>query len=277
MPLGALPKGLRTTKTPLHPVAPPAYRGGQPGAGGDRGAVPDPGALEVPILLVDDEPRNLTALDAVLEAPRRRLLHAASGEEALRLLLDAGEVAAVVLDVHMPGVDGLETAALIREREQSRHTPIIFLTAGGQTNQSRGYALGAVDFLTKPFDPEALRAKLAVFEELYARTQEVRRLAAESARRARLEGALLAIRTAEHELGNQLGAASGYLQLLGRSGHVAAAGQPQLQAALARLTHAAETVRRLRTLTELPETDWGSAGTTIDLSAGKPHSAGLAG
>ena len=231
---------------------------------GDRPAVVEQEAVK--ILLVDDDPKNLAALAVVLDAPDRELLQARSGQEAFKYLLDVGEVAVLVLDVHMPGMDGLETAALVRGRDQSRHTPIIFLTASGDAHLARGYALGAVDYISKPFDPHILRAKVAVFVELFRKSEEVSRLAAELAERARLEGALLAIRTAEHELGNQLGAASGQLQMLLRGTDLPPATRARVETALGRLQEAASTVHRLRNLTELPETDWGiKAGSTIDL------------
>ena len=134
----------------------------------------------VNILLVDDEPKNLVALAAVLDGPDRRLVSAGSGEEALRHLLH-GDFAVILLDVHMPGIDGFDTAELIRGREKTKDTPIIFLTAEtrGQGFVSRGYSLGAVDYIVKPFDPEALRAKVGVFVDLFRKTGEVKRQAAE--------------------------------------------------------------------------------------------------
>ncbi|MDP8923691.1 MAG: PAS domain S-box protein [Chloroflexota bacterium] len=141
----------------------------------------DPAGLgPVNILLVDDEPKNLTALTAVLEGEDRRLVFAYSGEEALRHLLHT-DFAVILLDVHMPGIDGFETAELIRNREKTRDTPIIFLTAAsrGETFVTRGYSLGAVDYIVKPFDPEALRSKVAVFVDLFRKTEQVKRQAAE--------------------------------------------------------------------------------------------------
>ena len=119
------------------------------------------------VLLVDDRAENLLALEAVLAPLDARLIRAASGEEALRALLEQ-DVAAILLDVQMPGMDGFETARLIRGRERSAHTPIIFLTALSQDLEhiSRGYDAGAVDYLLKPFDPGVLRAKVRVFCDL---------------------------------------------------------------------------------------------------------------
>src|SRR5688572_17018496 len=115
------------------------------------------------ILLVDDRPANLRVLEAILEPLRCEVVTATSGQEALRLVL-ALDVAIILMDVQMPGLDGLETATLIRERERSRHIPIIFLTAdiGDQEHVLRGYALGGFDYLRKPFAPEVLRSKVAV-------------------------------------------------------------------------------------------------------------------
>jgi CheY-like chemotaxis protein len=221
----------------------------------------------VPVLVVDDDPKNLMALDVVLGSEDLRILHASSGEEALRHLLAGREVAVVVLDINMAGLDGLETAALIRGREQLRHTPIIFLTAAADAYESQGYALGAVDYLRKPFDPQALRAKVAVFAELYRKNKALEKLSREATERARLEGALLAIRTAEHELGNQLAAASGELQLLLRRAELSTSERARVQVAVSRIGEAVETVRRMRSLTELQRTNWGTAGVTIDLGS----------
>src|SRR5437868_3510807 len=128
--------------------------------------------------MVDDSATNLLALEAVLRAPDRNLIRASSGEDALRYLLD-NEAAVVLLDVYMPGIDGLQTAELIRGREKSRDIPIIFLTANttGQNHLSRGYSLGAVDYIVKPIDPAILRSKVAVFVELSKKTREVKRQA----------------------------------------------------------------------------------------------------
>jgi two-component system sensor histidine kinase/response regulator len=121
----------------------------------------------VNILLVDDQTPNLTALEAMLERLGQNLVQARSGREALKWLL-THDAAVILLDVAMPAMDGFETAALIRERERSRHTPIIFLTAAAQyqTEALRGYELGAVDYLLKPVVPEFVRSKVVVFVEL---------------------------------------------------------------------------------------------------------------
>jgi two-component system sensor histidine kinase/response regulator len=124
-------------------------------------------AEPVKILLVDDSPENLLSAEAVLEGLGERVIKAESGREALRQLLDH-DFAVILLDIMMPEMDGFETAALIRQRERSRHTPIIFLTALGRSEEHirRGYDLGAVDYITKPFVPEFLRSKVSVFVEL---------------------------------------------------------------------------------------------------------------
>jgi signal transduction histidine kinase len=119
------------------------------------------------ILLVDDQPENLLSAEAVLETLGQQIVKAESGREALRYLLD-NDFAVIVLDIMMPDMDGFETAALIRQRERSRHTPIIFLTALGRGEEHirTGYNLGAVDYMVKPFVPDILRTKVGVFVEL---------------------------------------------------------------------------------------------------------------
>jgi PAS domain S-box-containing protein len=133
---------------------------------------------KVSILLVDDHVENLVALEALLTDLGQNLIRAESGIDALRLLLNQ-EFALIILDVDMPIINGFETAALIRDRERSRHTPIIFLTAINKTEQHvfKGYSLGAVDYLTKPFVPEVLLAKVTAFVELHKKTEEVKRQA----------------------------------------------------------------------------------------------------
>ncbi len=139
---------------------------------------PDPPPDRVNILLVDDQPANLVALEAMLEELGQNLIRAGSGREALKWML-THEFAVVLLDVKMPEMDGFETATLIRQRDKSRHTPIIFLTAAdqSQTQAVRGYAVGAVDYLTKPIVPEFVRSKVAVFVELAKKTELLRRQA----------------------------------------------------------------------------------------------------
>ncbi len=139
--------------------------------------VPNPNGEVAParILLVDDRPENLLALEAILGTLGQELVRASSGEEALKALL-ADEYAVILLDVQMPGMDGFETATHIKRRERTRDIPIIFLTAINREPQHafRGYSAGAVDYLAKPFDPWVLRAKVAVFVDLYRKTRQVR-------------------------------------------------------------------------------------------------------
>jgi signal transduction histidine kinase len=128
----------------------------------------------IDILLVDDEPRNLDALEAILEGPGYRLLRAKDAEQALRLLMNH-DVAAIVLDIRMPDMNGIELARLIKRSQRFRGTPIVFLTAQlvDDDRVVAGYDAGAVDFLTKPFDPRVLRHKIAVYAELYRKTREL--------------------------------------------------------------------------------------------------------
>lgn len=134
-------------------------------------------AEPVDILVVDDEPGGRMALQAVLEPLGQNLVMAQSGREALRQVLEH-DFAAILLDVQMPVMDGFETATLIREREKSRATPILFITAALRTESSmfQGYLAGAVDYLFKPVVPEILRGKLRVFIELYRQRHELERL-----------------------------------------------------------------------------------------------------
>lgn len=135
---------------------------------------------KVNILLVDDKLENLLALEAILEKLGENLVRATSGEEALRCLLHQ-DFAVILLDVQMPGMDGFETATLIRNRGRSRHTPIIFLTAFSTSDQMlfKGYALGAVDYLLKPLDPNILTSKVTVFVELFKKTEAVKQQTAQ--------------------------------------------------------------------------------------------------
>ncbi|WP_033819055.1 response regulator [Kitasatospora sp. MBT63] len=150
------------------------------------------------ILLVDDRPENLLALEAILSALDQTLVRASSGEEALKALL-TDDFAVILLDVQMPGMDGFETAAHIKRRERTRDIPIIFLTAinHGPHHTFRGYAAGAVDYISKPFDPWVLRAKVSVFVDLYMKNCQLKeqaallRLQLEAGEAASLGGGLL--------------------------------------------------------------------------------------
>src|SRR4051794_30009247 len=136
------------------------------------------------VLLVDDDDRNLLAVQSILEDVGE-IIPARSGEEALRHLLK-GEFAVILLDVYMPGMDGYETAQIIRNRDQTKGIPIVFLSAVNKEAEHllRGYAMGAVDYVFKPVDPIVLRSKVAVFVDLFAKSKEVER-------KARQEQALL--------------------------------------------------------------------------------------
>src|SRR5947209_9679766 len=135
--------------------------------------------LRARILMVDDHRPNLLALEAILSPLGEELVGVTSGEDALRQLLD-GEFALILMDVQMPGMDGIETAAVIKQRERNRSTPIIFLTAIAKDPSFifKGYSQGAVDYLLKPFDPEILRTKVSVFVDLWRRGELIKRQAA---------------------------------------------------------------------------------------------------
>ena len=128
------------------------------------------------VLIVDDNPNNLLALEAILAELDANIIRAGSGTEALRRLLER-DFAVILLDIQMPGMDGFETATLVRQRERSRSIPIIFLTAfpSNDTQVFQGYAIGAVDFLFKPIVPATLKTKVAVFIELFKKTEEIKR------------------------------------------------------------------------------------------------------
>ncbi|HET7457393.1 MAG TPA: ATP-binding protein [Gemmatimonadaceae bacterium] len=175
----------------------PGERGGDGRTGGEAGAgaAPTPVsnaavagsglyssgshmAVEPPvsILLVDDRPENLLALEAILEPLGQRLVRANSGDEALKRILQE-EFAAILLDVQMPGLSGFDTARIIKSRERSRAIPIIFLTAISKDEEYvfRGYEVGAVDYMFKPFNPDVLRSKVSVFVDLYRKQEQLRR------------------------------------------------------------------------------------------------------
>ena len=165
------------------------------------------------LLLVDDRPENLVALEAALRPLGQTLVTANSGEEALRCLLTE-EFAVILLDVQMPGMDGFETAAQVKQRERSRHIPIIFLTAISRElhQQLRGYEVGAVDYISKPYDPWVLRSKVSVFINLYEKTRLLQEQAAELARANRELDEFAEMLS--HDLRSPLVAVSGYLELL---------------------------------------------------------------
>jgi response regulator RpfG family c-di-GMP phosphodiesterase len=149
------------------------------------------------ILLVDDEARNLEVLEAILSVDDYELVPADSVERALLLLLE-GNFAAIVLDVQMPGMSGIELAQLIKQRKRTQHIPIIFLTAYFQEDKDvlEGYGSGAVDYLTKPVNPQILRSKISVFVDLFEKTRAL------AAMNQTLEGEVSQRQQAERALRN---------------------------------------------------------------------------
>jgi signal transduction histidine kinase len=164
--------------------------------------------LSPSVLLVDDRQENLIALEATLKPLKARLVKARSGEEALVHLLRE-TFAVILLDVQMPKLDGLQTAELIKQREQTRHVPIIFITALSREAAYvfKGYAQGAVDYLLKPIDPEILRAKVRVFCDLWVRGERLHKQAAQS----EMKDVFLA--SVAHEMRTPLAAAKAQAQL----------------------------------------------------------------
>jgi signal transduction histidine kinase len=172
---------------------------------------------KVNILLVDDREENLIALESVLNDLGQNLVMAQSGREALKQLLTQ-EFAVILLDVQMPDINGFETAALIRERERSQHTPIVFLTAINKSDfhVTQGYSVGAIDYLFKPIVPEVLKAKVAAFVDLAKKQKELqeeirqRQIAEEEVRQLnadlerRVNERTAALRTANKELKNEI-------------------------------------------------------------------------
>lgn len=175
-------------------------------------AAPGP-AAKARILLVDDHPENLLALDAILSDLGQDLVKAGSGEEALKIAYD-GNFALILLDVRMPGLNGFQTAELLRKTERTRRIPIIFLTANGDRpdDVQRGYLAGAVDYITKPVIPDILRAKVGVFLDLHRKEAELR------AKTARLEELNKELEdftySVSHDLRAPLRAVRGFSQIL---------------------------------------------------------------
>jgi PAS domain S-box-containing protein len=157
---------------------------------------------EVDILIVDDRPEHLLVIESILSSNGYNLVRATSGYEALRRILER-DFAVILVDVMMPGMDGFELATIIKQRERSRNTPIIFLTASGSDISFiyRGYSVGAVDYLMKPLDADVLRAKVAIFVDLFRKDRRIRQqvdaLRAGARRERELE--LTAIRAANEQ------------------------------------------------------------------------------
>ena len=150
-------------------------RGGSFDAAGAGAFTVDVGAAQASILIVDDHPANLLALEALLAPLGHRLIKAHSGDEALKHILQR-DFALILLDVQMSGMNGFETAALVKQHPRSRHIPIIFITALSRDaeNVFRGYSQGAVDYLLKPFEPDILRSKVSVFVDLYVKGETIK-------------------------------------------------------------------------------------------------------
>src|SRR5438094_9924857 len=131
---------------------------------------------KVNILLVDDNIQNLRALEGILRSLDQNVIQTTSGPEALKYLL-RNDAAVILLDVEMPDMDGFQTATLIRERERTSHTPIIFLTAISKSDihVSQGYSLGGVDYIFKPFAPDVLKSKVSAFVQMYKQRREAQR------------------------------------------------------------------------------------------------------
>jgi CheY-like chemotaxis protein len=179
------------------------------------------------ILLVDDRAENLFALDAILSSLDQDLVAVRSGEAAVEAA-EGGEFAVILLDVLMPGMDGFETAGRIKGSSRTPDVPIIFLTAAGAEPEFtfRGYAAGAVDYISKPFDPWVLRAKVSVFVDLYLKDQRLRMLSGLLPRLAAVEGAAAELSALPEALASASGApADGAL----------AAGLTRLDGSIARL------------------------------------------
>jgi signal transduction histidine kinase len=158
----------------------------------------------VDILLVDDTPANLMAIESVLAELGQNIIKANSGREALKILLER-DFALILLDINMPGMDGFETASLIRQRKNSELTPIIFITAYGssETHRNLGYSLGAVDYIFSPIIPEILKSKASVFVELYKKTLQIQQLHEALKAHAKALEARVEERTAELSQANQ--------------------------------------------------------------------------
>ncbi|TDC56283.1 response regulator [Actinomadura sp. KC345] len=199
------------------------------------------------ILLVDDREENLIALEAILSSLDQDLVRARSGEDALKALL-TDEYAVILLDVVMPGMDGFETARDIKRRKKTRDLPIIFLTAVNSDPDYafRGYAAGAVDFISKPFDPWVLRAKVSVFVELHNKNKQLRdqtALLRDQAALLREQSTLLRSRPAEEapdRVAERLAAVERQAELVGK--HVPPEARTEFDELTRRLTDLRQTL-----------------------------------
>lgn len=192
--------------------------------------------LKTKILIVDDRPENLMSLEDLLAMPDLSILTADSGNSALSMILEH-DFALVLMDVQMPGMDGFETAELIRKTKRSRHVPIIFITAIGreEPHMAKAYEAGAVDFLYKPINPQILTSKVRIFVELYRQRQELEKTGfelrqkieeledasrmiteqqAEMVKKERLNALLQMAGTTAHELNQPLMGLLGNIELL---------------------------------------------------------------
>jgi len=169
-------------------------------AGSDPGASADSSAGDRPVvLIVDDDPRNLLAMESLLDGADYSLIKAQTSDEAL-LALMRGEVAAIILDVQMPGINGIDLARLIKQRKRTRHIPIVFLTAHYREDEHAmmAYDIGAVDYLTKPINPAVLRSKVGIFVDLFQKTRAL------AAANARLEAQNIVLQREAEERGRRI-------------------------------------------------------------------------
>src|SRR5215207_5333548 len=169
----------------------------------------------IAILLVDDDPKNLLALESILDCPEHRLVKVQTADDALLALMQ-DDYAAIVLDVQMPDLSGIELARLIKQRKKTQHIPLIFLTAHYRENEHAvlGYDVGAVDYLTKPVHPAVLRSKVSVFIDLFRKTRAL----AETNRS--LEAEVIERKTAESHLRVVIEAAPSAMLVFTREGNV---------------------------------------------------------
>ncbi len=228
-------------------------------------------AEKAKILLVDDRPENLVALEAILGSLNQKLVTARSGDAALKALL-SDEFAVILLDVLMPGMDGFETAAHIKRRPRTREVPIIFLTAldSEPDYAFRSYSAGAVDYIAKPFDPWVLRAKVSVFVDLYTKNRQLGEQAA--LLRARLADSLheagTAPATAEPvlaELSARLVAVEDTVTML--SAQIAGAPDPAITQSMHQLEHR---LGRLRNVLDALRAGGLRCGSAADALGGWP-------